>query len=56
MIFLKEKSTFYDLGSSTGLLLNKISKRHSDKQMKLIGVESVKEMIIQAKKRKLKKK
>ena len=53
--FLKEKSTFYDLGSSTGLLLNKISKRHSDKQMKLIGVESVKEMIIQAKKENSKK-
>ena len=52
--FLKEKSTFYYLGSSTGLLLNKISKRHSNKQMKLIGVESVKEILFKLK-RKLKK-
>ncbi len=53
--FLHEKSTCYDLGSSTGLLLNKLSKKHANKKMNLIGVESVKEMIIQAKKENLNK-
>ena len=48
--FLKEKSVCYDLGSSTGLLLNKISERHKNKKINLIGVESIKEMIVQAKK------
>jgi len=47
---LKEKSVCYDLGSSTGLLLNKISERHKNKKINLIGVESIKEMIVQAKK------
>tara|TARA_B100000989_G_scaffold287818_1_gene257828 strand:- start:1612 stop:2307 length:696 start_codon:yes stop_codon:yes gene_type:complete len=48
--FLKEKSVCYDLGSSTGLLLNKIGDRHSNKKINLIGIESIKEMIVQAKK------
>ena len=53
--FLNEKSTYYDIGSSTGVLLNKLSQRHLNKKVKLIGVESVMEMIVQAKKENLKK-
>lgn len=48
--FLKEKSICYDLGCSTGTLLNKISKKHSKKYIQLYGIDSVKEMIQQAKK------
>ena len=54
--FLKDKSVCYDLGSSTGLLLNKLNRRHIGKKLKLIGVESIKEMIIQAKKENFKTK
>ena len=52
--FLKDKSLCYDLGSSTGTLLNSLNSRHSEKNINLIGIESVKEMIIQAKKENLK--
>ena len=48
--FLKEKSICYDLGCSTGTLLNKISKKHNKKNIQLYGIDSVKEMIQQAKK------
>ena len=48
--FLKEKSNCYDLGSSTGTLLNKLSARHSNKKINYFGVEKIKEMISQAKK------
>ena len=48
--FLKEKSICYDLGCSTGTLLNKISKKHSKKNIQFYGIDSVKEMIEQAKK------
>ena len=48
--FLKEKSLCYDIGSSTGILLSKISKRHSNKKLKFIGLDTVSAMIIQAKK------
>ncbi len=48
--FLKEKSICYDLGSSTGTLLNKLSSRHITKKINFFGVEIVKEMITQAKK------
>lgn len=48
--FLKKKSICYDLGCSTGTLIHKISKRHSNKSIKLYGIDSIKEMIIQAKK------
>lgn len=52
--FLKKKSICYDLGSSTGTLLNSISSRHPNKNLKLFGIEIIKEMITQAKKKKLK--
>ena len=47
--FLKEKSNCYDLGCSTGTLLNKLSNRN-DKRINFFGIDSVKKMIIQAKK------
>ena len=46
--FLKENSKCYDLGCSTGTLIRKISERH-DKKIKFFGVDSVNEMIVQAK-------
>tara|TARA_B100000767_G_C19734791_1_gene523394 strand:+ start:107 stop:823 length:717 start_codon:yes stop_codon:yes gene_type:complete len=46
--FLKDGSTFYDLGCSTGNLIKKISLRHSNKKINFIGIDSVKEMINQA--------
>lgn len=49
--FVQEKSIIYDIGSSTGTLLNNIYKRHNKKKLKLIGIEKVPEMIKEAKKR-----
>ena len=49
--FLKEKSVCYDIGCSTGLLLNKISDRHKNKKIKFIGIDSEKSMINYAKKK-----
>lgn len=46
--FLKDDSTFYDLGCSTGNLINKISQRHKNKKIKFIGIDSIKEMVDQA--------
>ena len=48
--FLKDKSYCYDLGCSTGTLLNKIKKRHNNKKINFIGIDSIQEMIKQAKK------
>ncbi len=48
--FLKEKSICYDLGCSTGLLINKLSNRHPNKCVDFIGIDSIKQMITQAKK------
>lgn len=53
--FIKNKSIVYDIGSSTGTLLNKIQKRHMNKKINFYGIETVKEMIIQAKKEHLNK-
>ena len=47
--FLKEKSVCYDLGCSTVTLINKISLRNN-KKINFIGIDSVKEMLIQARK------
>jgi tRNA (cmo5U34)-methyltransferase len=47
--FLKEKSNCYDLGCSTGILLNKLAKRNN-KQINFFGIDTVKNMIVQAKK------
>ena len=48
--FLKKKSYCYDLGCATGNVINKISTRHPDKQSKFYGIDSIKNMILQAKK------
>lgn len=47
--FLKENSNCYDLGCSTGTLISKLSKR-INKKINFYGIDSVKEMITQAKK------
>ncbi len=52
--FLKEKSNCYDLGCSTGTLINKLSQRNQ-KQINFHGIDSIKNMIIQAKKENKKK-
>jgi tRNA (cmo5U34)-methyltransferase len=43
--FVKDDSIVYELGSSTGLLLDKISYRHRLKGAKFIGIEIEKDMI-----------
>ena len=48
--FLKENSICYDIGSSTGTMLNKIASRHKAKKIIYYGIETVPEMIKEAKK------
>ena len=47
--FLKDGSTYYDLGCSKGGLLKDIQKRHPKKFFNLIGIDQSKEMIKSAK-------
>ena len=54
--FLFNGSRCYDLGSSTGNLLHKLSKKTNKRKLDLIGIEQVPEMIKLAKKNILKKK
>ena len=50
--YIKEDSTVYDIGCSTGKLLNKIAKRHKfKKKTKYIGLDVVKKMISYAQKK-----
>ena len=50
--FIKDKSVCYELGCSTGTLLNQISKRHQNKRLnKFIGIDIEKDMIKFAKKK-----
>ena len=53
--FIKNNSTCYDLGCSKGNLLKDIEKRHSQKKVKLIGIDESREMINSAKKNSSKK-
>ena len=54
--FIKDKSVCYELGCSTGTLLNQISKRHQNKRFnKFIGIDIEKDMIKFAKKKNNKK-
>ncbi len=48
--FLKDNSICYDIGSSTGTMLNKIVNRHKAKKIIYYGIETVPEMIKEAKK------
>tara|TARA_B100000795_G_scaffold245310_1_gene210387 strand:+ start:852 stop:1580 length:729 start_codon:yes stop_codon:yes gene_type:complete len=55
--FLPKKSTTYDLGCSTGTFLNHLALRHEKKNINLIGVDEIKQMVDIAKtKKNLKKK
>ena len=48
--FLKDNSICYDIGSSTGTMLNQIAYRHKAKKIIYYGIETVPEMIREAKK------
>ncbi len=40
----KKNSYIIDIGSSTGILLRKLSDRHENKELNLLGIDSVEEM------------
>ena len=52
--FLKDEGIFYDLGCSTGTLIEKIRKHNKDIKTKFVGIDNSKHMISFAKKKKLK--
>ena len=47
----KSNSYVVDIGSSTGILIKRLSERHSHKKLNFIGIDSVKEMCEIAKKK-----
>lgn len=50
--FIKDNSVFYEIGSSTGTLINRIYDRHSNKKnTRFIGIEPISKMILQSEKR-----
>ena len=46
--FVQDSSVCYELGTSTGVLISKLARRHAATKAKFIGIESVPEMIAQA--------
>ena len=52
--FLKDGSYFYDIGCSTGSLIEKIKKKNKEKKIKYFGIDNSKQMISYAKKKKIK--
>ena len=46
--FVKNDSLCYELGSSTGILINKLAKRHAFRDAKFVGVEIEKDMLVKA--------
>ena len=52
--FLKDGGTFYDLGCSTGALIEKVKNSNKEIKTKYIGLDNSKEMISFARKKKLK--
>ena len=55
--YIKEDSVVYDIGCSTGSLLNRLAKRHNQKKkIRFIGMDIVKKMISFAKKNNSQKK
>lgn len=46
--FIQDSSVCYELGSSTGVLSGKLARRHSGKKARFIGIETVPQMITQA--------
>jgi tRNA (cmo5U34)-methyltransferase len=49
--FLPNGTKFYDLGCSTGSFINNLAKRHKNKQIKIYGIDEVKQMVEVAKKK-----
>ncbi len=48
--FLRDRSVCYDLGCSTGRLLDRLAKHHQNKRVQLIGVDLEPEMVNHAQK------
>ena len=46
--FVQDSSVCYELGSSTGVLISKLARRHAATKARFVGIESVPEMIAQA--------
>jgi tRNA (cmo5U34)-methyltransferase len=46
--FVQDSSVCYELGSSTGVLSSKLAQRHAATNARFIGIETVSEMIAQA--------
>jgi tRNA (cmo5U34)-methyltransferase len=46
--FIQDSSVCYELGSATGVLCRKLAQRHLAKRAKFIGIETVPDMIAQA--------
>src|SRR3954470_13988454 len=46
--FVQDSSVCYELGSSTAVLSRKLAARHASKKARFIGIETVPEMIAQA--------
>ena len=46
--FIKNDSLCYELGSSTGILTNKLAKRHEHRNSKFIGIEVEQDMVSKA--------
>jgi len=46
--FIQDASVCYELGSATGMLLRKLAQRHARTGAQFIGIDSVPEMIVQA--------
>ena len=53
--FTSEDSIYYDLGCSTGALTRKVNSKNQHKNIKSIGIDNSKQMIIEAKKNSLNK-
>lgn len=49
--FLTEKANVYDLGCSTGTFINLLQKRHKKKNHNIYGIDEIKKMCIEAKKK-----
>tara|TARA_B100001173_G_C15889263_1_gene504889 strand:+ start:57 stop:776 length:720 start_codon:yes stop_codon:yes gene_type:complete len=48
--FLEKKSKVMDIGCSTGTFINKLNKRHKNKNLQIIGIDAIKKMTNAAKK------
>lgn len=46
--FIQDTSVCYEMGSSTGVLCGKLARRHAAKKARFIGIETIPQMIAQA--------